>query len=186
MKLNIKYDAHKACRVVLQEQLSRLGVLFELTNLGNVHIVGEISASQYKKLETSLKRYGIEIIHHPKNAIVQQIKDIIKEMVYNDEIYPSTTMSAYLCNKMNLSYSYLSKIFSDTTYTSIENFMIMLRIERVKKLVIEEKMTFSEVAWKLNYSSVAHLSNQFKKTTGLTPTMFQRIIEQRNALHAEW
>ena len=81
---------------------------------------------------------------------------------------------------MNLSYSYLAKIFAEVTYTSIENFMIIQRIERVKKLIIEEKLTCTEVAWKMNYSSVAHLSNQFKKTTGFSPTVFQRIIERRN------
>jgi AraC-like DNA-binding protein len=186
MKLTIKYDIQTTCRVILQEQLSRLGINYDLTSLGNVEIKGEISPVQYKKLENALRKYGIEIINNPRNAIVQQVKDLITELVYNDDITPSTTMSAWLCSRMNLSYSYLSKIFSDTTYTSIENYLIMLRIERVKKLVIEEKMTFSEVAWKLNYSSIAHLSNQFKKTTGMTPTMFQKIIERRSRLHADW
>jgi AraC-like DNA-binding protein len=186
MKLTIKYNIHTACRVILQEQLSRLGIPYELTGLGNVIIKGEISPAQHKKLENALKKYGIEIINHPRNAIVQQIKDLITELVYNDDINPSTTMSVWLCSKMNLSYSYLSKIFSDSTFTSIENYFIIMRIERVKKLVTEEKMTFSEVAWKLNYSSIAHLSNQFKKTTGMTPTMFQKIIERRNKIQADW
>jgi AraC-like DNA-binding protein len=186
MKLTVKYDIHIACRVILQEQLSRLGIPYQLTGLGNVEITEDISPAHYKKLENALKKYGIEIIHNPRNAVVQQIKDLISEVVYNDDINPSTTMSAWLCSKMNLSYSYLSKIFSDTTFTSIENYLIILRIERVKKLVTEEQMTFSEVAWKLNYSSIAHLSNQFKKTTGLTPTMFQKIVERRKELHSDW
>ncbi len=180
MKLNIKYDIHLACKVIVQENLQKLGIPFEITSMGNVEILDEISPAQYKKLENTLKKYGIEIIDNPRNAIVQQIKYLIVEMIYNDERPHYSKMSEYISSKMNLSYSYLSKIFSDQTFTSIENFMILIRIERVKQLIIEEKMTFSEVAWKLNYSSVAHLSNQFKKITGLTPTLFQKIIERRN------
>lgn len=179
MKLQIKYDIHQACKVILQESLVKLEIPFTTNGMGNVEIKEELSSSQHKKLESSLKKYGIEIINNPKNAIVQQIKNLITEMVYKDDQIP-VKMSSYISDKMNLSYSYLSKIFSDETFSSIENFMILIRIERVKQLIIEEKMTFSEVAWKLNYSSVAHLSNQFKKTTGLTPTLFQKIIEQRN------
>jgi AraC-like DNA-binding protein len=178
MKLQIKYDIHHACKVILQENLGKLDIPFKTNGLG-VELEKELSPSQHQQLESSLKKYGIEIINNPKNAIVQQIKDLITEMVYKDDPIP-IKMSAYISDKMNLSYSYLSKIFSDETFTSIENFMILIRIERVKQLIIEEKMTFSEVAWKLNYSSVAHLSNQFKKTTGLTPTLFQKIIERRN------
>lgn len=180
MKLNIKYDIHLACKVIVQENLQKLGIPFETTSLGNVEIHDDISPAQYKKLENALKKYGIEIIDNPRNAIVQQIKYLIVEMIYNDDRPTHSRMSEYISSKMNLSYSYLSKIFSDETFTSIENFMILIRIERVKQLIIEEKMTFSEVAWKLNYSSVAHLSNQFKKITGLTPTLFQKIIERRN------
>lgn len=181
MRLNIKYDIHKACRVILHDHLDILEIQYQVTNMGNIEIIGEVNADQLKQLENSLQRYGIEIINNPKNAIVQQIKDLIIEWVYNDDKPSSSKMSAYISDKMNLSYSYLSKIFSDETFSSIENFMILIRIERVKQLIIEEKMTFSEVAWKLNYSSVAHLSNQFKKITGLTPTLFQKLIERRQA-----
>jgi AraC-like DNA-binding protein len=184
MVINIRYDIHKACRVILQENLQRLGIPFEITTLGNVEIKIDITSAQYKKLKASLTKYGIEIIDHPKNAIVQQIKDLISELVYDDEKQLSSTMSSYLSDKMNLSYSYISKIFSDATNTSIENFLILMRIERVKQLITEEKMTFSEVAWKLHYSSVAHLSNQFKKTTGLTPSLFQKIVEQRKDVYS--
>jgi AraC-like DNA-binding protein len=179
MRLNIKYDVHKACRVILHDQLDMLGIQYQTTNLGNCEITGDMNEEQLEQLKHSLHRYGIEIIDNPKNAIVQQIKDLIVELVYTDDKPSHSRMSDYISDKMNLSYSYLSKIFSDETFTSIENFMILIRIERVKQLIIEEKMTFSEVAWKLNYSSVAHLSNQFKKITGLTPTLFQKLIERR-------
>lgn len=180
LKLNIKYDIHRAASMILQEKLEELGIPYQMNGFGEVQVNGSISPEQYKALETSIKRYGIEIIDNPKNAIVQKIKEVLIELVYSDAKLPDSKISAYIADKMNLSYSYLAKIFAEVTYTSIENFMILQRIERVKKLIIEEKLTCTEVAWKMNYSSVAHLSNQFKKTTGLSPTTFQRIIERRN------
>lgn len=181
MKLHIKYDIHLACKVILQDKLEELAIPYQLNGVGEVQINGTITPDQYKNLETTIKRYGIEIIDNPKNALVQKIKEVIIELVYLDAKLPDSKISAYIADKMNLSYSYLAKIFAEVTYTSIENFMILQRIERVKKLIIEEKLTCTEVAWKMNYSSVAHLSNQFKKTTGLSPTMFQRIIAKRNS-----
>lgn len=180
MKLNIKYDINLAARVILQEKLEELDIQYQQTGMGEFIIDGDISPELYKKLEASIKRYGIEFIDNPKNALVQKIKEVIIDLVYSDAKLPDSKISAYIADKMNLSYSYLAKIFAEITYTSIENFMILQRIERVKKLIIDEKLTCTEVAWKMNYSSVAHLSNQFKKTTGLSPTVFQRIIERRN------
>lgn len=184
MILNIKYDINLACKIILQEHLAKIGIPFEITGLGEIRVTGNISSEQYEKLEKSIKKYGIEIIDNPKTALVQRIKEVIIEMVYMNEKLPDSRISAYISTKLNLSYSYLSKIFTEVTYTSIENYMILQRIERVKQLIIEENLTFTEVAWKLNYSSVAHLSNQFKKTTGLTPTVFQRIIERRNSRYS--
>lgn len=181
LKLNIKYDIHLAAKVILQEKLEELGIMYQMNGMGEVQVNGTVTPDQYKALEASIRKYGIEIIDNPKNAIVQKIKEVIIELVYSDAKLPDSKISAYIADKMNLSYSYLAKIFAEVTYTSIENFMILQRIERVKKLIIEEKLTCTEVAWKMNYSSVAHLSNQFKKTTGLSPTSFQRIIAKRNS-----
>lgn len=180
MRLNIKYDINQAAMVILKEKLDELGFPYEINGLGEVNITGPVKPEQYKELETAIKKYGIEIIDNPKNALVQKIKEVIINLVYSDAKLPDSKISAYIADRMNLSYSYLAKIFAEVTYTSIENFMILQRIERVKKLIVEEKLTCTEVAWKMNYSSVAHLSNQFKKTTGLSPTVFQRIIARRN------
>lgn len=179
MKLQIKYDINAACRALLQEQLDRLDIPYKLSGLGEVEVLGTLDSVLLKELENGLSRYGIEIIDDPKNAVVEKIKEVIIELVYMEDKLSDSKISAYIADKMNLSYSYISKIFAENTYTSIENYLILQRIERVKKLIVEENLTCSEVAWKMNYSSVAHLSNQFKKTTGLTPTLFQRIIEQR-------
>jgi AraC-like DNA-binding protein len=179
MKLQIKYDINIACKVILQEQLDKLEVPYEITGLGEIEIKGTITSDQYKELERSIKKYGIEIIDNPKNALVQKIKDTVTEMVYLEDKLPNSKISAYIADKLNHSYGYLSNLFSEVTYSSIENFIILQKIERAKQLIIEDKLTFTEIAWQLNYSSIAHLSNQFKKTTGLTPTTFQRIISKR-------
>lgn len=180
MKLNIKYDINQAARVIFQEKMNELGIEFIINGMGEFEVDGSLTPEQFKSLTTSIKKYGIEIIDNPKNALVQKIKEVIIDLVYSDSKLPDSKISAYIADKMNLSYSYIAKIFAEVTYTSIENFMILQRIERVKKLIVEEKLTCTEVAWKMNYSSVAHLSNQFKKTTGLSPTVFQRIIERRS------
>lgn len=180
MKISIKYDINLACKVILQEKLDEAGIPFTVNGMGEIEVDGSFTPEQYRELEASIKKYGIEIIDNPKNALVQKIKEVIIDLVYSDSKLPDSKISAYIADKMNLSYSYLAKIFAEVTYSSIENFMILQRIERVKKLIIDEKLTCTEVAWRMNYSSVAHLSNQFKKTTGLSPTVFQRIIERRN------
>ncbi len=184
MKFQVKCDINQACRVILQERLEHLGVPYEITGVGEVLLKGPVPQDKFQEFESSIKRYGIEVIDNPKFAIVQKIKEVIIEMVYKKDKLPDSKISIYLANRMNLSYGYLSKVFSEVTYTSIENFMIIQRIERAKQLIIEEKLTCTEVAWRMNYSSVAHLSYQFKKTTGLTPTVFQRIIGRRNSLNS--
>lgn len=180
MKLSIKYDINQAARVIFQEKLDELGIEYSINGMGEFEVNETFTPEQFKALTTAIKKYGIEIIDNPKNALVQKIKEVIIDLVYSDSKLPDSKISAYIADKMNLSYSYIAKIFAEVTYTSIENFMILQRIERVKKLIVEEKLTCTEVAWKMNYSSVAHLSNQFKKTTGLSPTVFQRIIERRS------
>jgi AraC-like DNA-binding protein len=182
MKLQIKYDINTACKVILQEQLEKLGILYQINGLGEVELKNELSNEQYKELEQSIDRYGIRIMDNlnPKMAMAEKIKEVINEIVYCDDKLPYSRISDCITYKLKLSYSYLSKIFSDITHSSIENYVILQRIERAKQMILEEKLTLSEVAWKLNYSSLAHLSNQFKKTTGLSPSVFQRIIERRN------
>ncbi len=164
----------------MEENLNKLGVPYEITGLGEIEVKGVLSPSQYSDLEESIKKYGIELIDDPKNGIVQRIKDVIIEMVYMEEKLPNLNVSDYISDKMKLSYGYISNVFSEVTYTSIGNFIILQRIEFAKQLLIEGKLTLTEVSWRLNYSSLAHFSYQFKKTTGLTPSMFQRIIKKRN------
>lgn len=179
MKLHIKYDINICCKIILQEQLDKLKLPYTITGLGEVEIKGTVPTAIYSLLETSLRKYGIEIIDSPKNIFAQKIKDAIVEMIYLEEALPNIKISAHLAKKLNKNYSYISGIFTEVTFTSIQNFIIIQKIERVKQEIIEGKETLTEIAWNLNFSSLAHLSNEFKKITGLTPTAFQRIIKKR-------
>ena len=179
MKLQVKYDTHLSCKIILQEQLDKLQLPYTITGLGEIEISENISPEKYTELETNLNRYAIEIIDDPKNIFTQQIKDAIVDMVNMGEANPNLKSSASLSEKLNKSYNYISNIFSEVTFSTIQNFIILQKIERAKQEIVEGKDTLTEIAWKLNFSSVAHLSNEFKRITGLTPTTFQRIIKKR-------
>jgi len=184
VNMHLKFDISMACRVILQEHLAQFGVSGHMSGMGMVELDRELSVEQYKRLEYDLKKYGIEIIENAKNALVQQIKDAIMEYICYHEKKPNEKLSSWITRKMNLSYSYISRIFSEETFSSIENYMINQRVERVKHLIACNNLTFTEIAWKMNYSSVAHLSNQFKKVTGITPTRYQNmILKRRSAFH---
>jgi AraC-like DNA-binding protein len=136
-----------------------------------------------RELDTCLSIYGIQIVENQKSVLVQKIKDSIVEMVYSeDKLHISN--SAYLSDKLKQRYGYLSSVFTEITYTSIENYILLQKAERAKKLISTNEFTFTEIAYTLNYSSVAHFSNQFKSVTGITPSAFQRIIIKRRAKSA--
>jgi AraC-like DNA-binding protein len=185
MKLFVKYDINKACRMLLQEQLDKLGVAHTITAFGEVEIAEALGGEKMKTIAAALGHYGIEIVESQKNIIIQKIKDAIIEMVFNEDALPSSKISYYLSEKLGYSYGYISNLFSDATFSSIENFIILQKIERAKQLIITNEYTFTEIAWKLNYSSVAHFSTQFKNATGLTPSAFQRIINKRREAAAK-
>lgn len=179
MKLHIKYDIHQSCKIILQEQLDKLGMAYSITGLGEVEVNETLPPEKYKELENNLKKYAIEIINDPKNVFTQKIKDAIIDMVFNEEANTNLKTSTYLSEKFNKSYNYISNIFSDVTFTSIQNYIVLQKIERAKQEIVEGNNTLTEIAWNLNFSSVAHLSTEFKRITGLTPTAFQRIIKKR-------
>lgn len=179
MKLYIRYNINTTSKLLLQEQLDKLGLTCQLTGLGELEVKNAISAEQHNQLSVVLKKYGIEILDDRISALVQKTKDTIIEMLYLEEKLPPSKISFYLAEKLNYSFGYISNLFSEVTFISIENFIIIQKIERVKQLIIADELTFTQISSKLNYSSSAHLSWQFKKITGLTPTAFQRIIKRR-------
>lgn len=179
MNLHLKFDIPTACKKILQEQLDKFEITYTLMGFNEVQIIQPLSPETLQELHKSLNSYGIEIMETGKNILVQKIKDTVVEMVFVEEKLPTSTTSAYLAEKLNHSYGYLAKVFSDVTYTSIENFIILQRIERAKQLMATNELTLTEIAWKLNYSSVAHFCTQFKNVTGLTPSVFQRILSKK-------
>ncbi len=178
MILYLKFDSNVALKKVMQEQLDKLQIKHEYLGFAEIEIEDTISSAQLGRLNTSLSSYGIEIIENQKSILVQKIKDTIIEMVYMEEKLP-TSNSAYISDRLKQRYDYISSVFSEVTYTSIENFILLQKTERAKQLIITNELTFSEIAYMLNYSSAAHFSSQFKGVTGITPTAFQRIINAR-------
>ncbi len=181
MKLFLKTDSLFLAKKILEEKLDSFNIKYSLINTNEILFLENIDVDTYQEITTLLNEYGFEIIENQKNIIVEKIKESIIEMVFNDDA-PTLKSSVYLAEKLNHSYGYLSNLFSEVTNTSIENFIIIQKIEYVKKLITHHNLTLTEIAFKLNYSSVAHLSSQFKNTTGITPSGFQRIIKKRNEI----
>ncbi|MET3538881.1 transcriptional regulator, AraC family [Chryseobacterium limigenitum] len=174
----VKFDFNALCKKVLDEKLKEHGLKYRLLNFGEVEFYESLTQEQHTIFKKNLEDYGIEIIESQRTALVQKIKDAIVEMVFTEEMIP-VKASIYIAEKLNHSYGYLSNLFSEVSFTSIENFIILQKIEYAKELIINNKQSLTEIAHKLNYSSVAHLSTQFKNTTGVTPSQFQKIIIKR-------
>ncbi|MBF6608130.1 MAG: helix-turn-helix transcriptional regulator [Flavobacterium sp.] len=178
MKYNITYQATVTPMTILKEHLDKCAVDYKLTGMGEVELEEGIPEDRYKELEASLNRYSIEILNDEKSQLVQRVKNLLLELAYDDK--PQLmTLSCYLSSQLNFSYGYISYIFTMKTLTSIENYLIMLRIERAKKLIIEDILSLKEISAALNYSSIGHFSRQFKKTTGITISVFKKIITNR-------
>lgn len=181
MKLFLKTDSLFLAKKILEEKLDSFNIKYSLINTNEILFLENINPDTYQEITSLLNEYGFEIIENQKNIIVQKIKETIIKMIFNEEI-PAVKSSVYLAEKLDLSYGYLSNLFSEVTYTSIESFIIIQKIEYVKKLITHHNLTLTEIAFKLNYSSVAHLSSQFKNITGITPSAFQKILKKRSEI----
>ncbi|MCM4173397.1 AraC family transcriptional regulator [Arenibacter sp. TNZ] len=179
MRVYLKFDFNAICKTVLREQLDILGLDYTIHGVGEVEFNRPPTRNEEEKMANILGNYGIEIMDDQQVALVQRIKDTVTEWIHHEEIPKRYNFSTYLSEKLDYTYTYLSSIFSETTYSSIENFVILKKIDFAKNLISQNNSTLTEIAFKLNYSSVAHLSAQFKKTTGLTPSTFLKIIQKR-------
>lgn len=177
----IRYNPIEVCRTVIAERLNFLGISFSLNDFGELNVHGKPTNEDRIQIEGALRPYGISLMGKESKNMVEGIKYAIEELLGSPAVR-TEKVSAYLSEKLGFSYSSLSNRFSEETYTSIENFVILRRIEHAKRLMIQGGSNLTEIAHKLDYSSVAHLSRQFKKTTGLTPTAFLRIIEKRKTI----
>jgi YesN/AraC family two-component response regulator len=147
--------------------------------LGEVEVTEELTSKQRDELKIALLKYGLELLEDKKSMLIEKIKNIIVEMIHYSDEPPTLNFSAYLAEKLNYDYNYLSNLFSEVKGITIERFIISHKIERAKELLIYNELTLTEIAEKLHYSNVAHLSNQFKKVTGLTPTFFKNMKHKR-------
>ncbi|AZJ31241.1 MULTISPECIES: helix-turn-helix domain-containing protein [Tenacibaculum] len=179
MKIYLKFDANTALKSFLTYHLKELSLPFYVTSSQEVVFEKELSLNEKEKIKELLAPFKIDITNDEKLDVVQRIKIIIDEML-KDEAAARMNASDYLSDKLNYSYAYLSNLFSESNHTSIENYIILRKVDVVKELLLNSNLTLTEIAYRLNYSSVAHLSGQFKKVTGLTTSTFKRIVEKRN------
>ena len=169
------------CKTAVKEELKKLGLHFIMVDLGEVEIMEDLSPETLNQLEAGLHGIGLELMDDKKAMLIEKIKTVIIEMVHHSEEWPKINFSDYLSEKLNYDYTYLAHLFSEKEATTIAQFVLLHKIERVKELIIYDELNMTEIAWKMNYSSVAHLSNQFKKVTGLTPSHFKGLKEKRRS-----
>jgi len=167
------------CKIAVKEDLRKLGLHFIIVDLGEVEIMENISAEQRNLIKNALFKSGFELIDNKRSVLIEKIKNAIIEMVHHSEEVIKINFSNYLSEKLCHDYTYMANLFSEVQGTTIEQFIIAHKIERVKELIIYGELNITEIAWKMNYSSVAHLSNQFKKVTGLSPSHFKQLKEKK-------
>lgn len=168
------------CKIVVKEELKKLGLHFILVDLGEIEIMENITPDVRGQLKAALLNSGLELMDDKRAMLIEKIRTAIIEMVhYNGTI--KINFSNYLSEKLNHDYTYLANLFSEVQGTTIEQFLISHKIERIKELIIYGELNITEIAWNMNYSSVGHLSNQFKKVTGLSPSHFKRLKDRRRS-----
>jgi AraC-like DNA-binding protein len=167
--------------MVVKSKLENLGLHYSSVELGEAEIMEDLSPEQLDRLRIALDKNGLELMDDKKSILVEKIKAVIIELVHYNEEQIKITLSDYLSEKLNHNYSHLANLFSEVKGITIEQFYLTHKIEKVKELLVYDELSLTEIAFKLNYSSVAHLSNQFKKMTGLTPSHFKHL---KHILHS--
>ncbi|MFN2430827.1 MAG: helix-turn-helix domain-containing protein [Cryomorphaceae bacterium] len=170
------------CKLFVKDELDKVGIDFGSIDLGEVEIREPLTTAQSNKLKAVLHAAGLELMDDGKTKLLEKIKNVIIEMVHYAEELPKVNFSEYISTKVGVDYKKLSALFSQTKGMTIEHYIILHKIEKVKELLIYDQLSLTEIAFKMHYSSAAHLSNQFKKVTGLTPTYFKTLRTQRQAL----
>jgi AraC-like DNA-binding protein len=168
--------------MVVKEELAKIGLHYTMVELGEAEIQETISTVQHDQIKSALLKSGLELLDDKKSVLVQKIKSLIVEVVHHSEEPLARKLSEYLSQKLNHDYTYLANLFSEVQGITIEKFFISHKIERVKELLVYNELTLTEIAYKLHYSSVAHLSTQFKKVTGLTPSYFKELGNKKRSM----
>ena len=171
--------------MLVRAELERLNLHPLIVELGEVTLKEEISDEEHQSLKTALTKSGLVLMDDKRSILFEKIKNVIIEMIHYADELPETNFSDYLSKKLNYNYIYLSNLFSEIKGITIEHYIIAHKIERAKELLIYDELTLTEIAYKLHYSSVAHLSNQFKRVTGLTPSFFKNMKQKRLIAHED-
>lgn len=165
--------------MVVKQELEKSGLHYSYVKLGETEIKENISSEEKVELDSALKKFGIELIDDKKSMLIERIKLLIIDLVHYSDEPLETKLSDYLSEKLDYDYTYLANLFSEVQGTTIEKYYITHKIERVKELIIYDELNLKEIAYKLHYSSVAHLCTQFKKLTGLTPSLYKHLGHKR-------
>jgi AraC-like DNA-binding protein len=167
------------CKLAVKDELRKLGLHFIVVDLGEVEIMEDLTPEQKQQLQIGLISSGLELMDDKRAVLIEKIKNVITEMIHHSDELPKVNYSDYISEKLNYDYTYLSNIFSEVKGITIQQFIIIHKIERVKELLFYDELNLTEISFKLHYSSVAHLSNQFKKITGLTPSGYRQLKDKR-------
>lgn len=166
--------------MMVKDELAKLGLRYIAVDLGTVEMLEDITEQQHQELKDNLLKSGLELLDDKRSILIEKIKNVIVEMIHYSEEIPKTNYSDYISEKLNYDYTYLSNIFSEVKGITIQQFIIINKIEKVKELLLYDELNLTQISYKLHYSSVAHLSNQFKKITGLSPSFFKKLKEKRH------
>ncbi len=178
-KLYIKYMVSLRCKMMVKEELEKLGLHHVVVDLGVVEIHEDITPEKRAALQKALLKSGLELMDDKRSILIERIKNVIVEMIHYSDELPAVNYSDYISQKLEYDYTYLANMFSEVKGITIQQFIINHKIEKVKELLIYDELNLTEISYKLHYSSVAHLSNQFKKITGLTPTFYKQLKNKR-------
>ena len=179
MKYFVKHMISNPCKMFVRQELTKLGIRYNSVELGEVDVSEKLSYNQKELLKNSLKNYGLEVVDDRRTVLVEKIKAIIVDLVYYSGDSANMKLSYILSEKLQLNYNYLAKIFTEELGITVEKYIILQKVEHIKELMMYGEMNMTQIASKLNYSSVAHLSLQFKKVTGYSPSMFRQLTGNR-------
>lgn len=179
MKLHIKYMVSLRCKMVVHQELERLGIKNAIVDLGTVELLNDISADLRQLLKENLLKTGLEVLDDKKSILIEKIKNVVIEMIHYSDHLPKENFSDYLSEKLGYDYTYLANTFSEVKGMTLQHFIIINKVEKIKELLLYDELNLTEISYKLNYSSVAHLSNQFKKITGLSPSFYRQLKQRR-------
>ncbi len=168
------------CKLMVKQELKKIGIEDAIVDLGVVEVLEDISQEQRQQFRQNLLKLGLELLDDKKSILVEKIKNVIIEMIHYSDELPKIKYSDYISQKLGYDYTYLSNLFSEVKGITLQQYMITHRIEKAKELLLYEELNISEISYRLEYSSIAHFSNQFKKITGLCPTYYKKLKQKRN------